>query len=77
MIRALGFHLSRWDYGSTAATRTVVEKMRAYDIPQDVQWNDIDYMDRFLDFTLDPIKYPKKEHDAFVKDLHDHGQVSC
>ena len=38
---ALGFHLCRWGYGSAAATRKVVEDMRASAIPHDVQWNDV------------------------------------
>lgn len=31
--------------------------MRSYDIPQDVQYGDIDYMDRQLDFTINPKTY--------------------
>ena len=39
---------------------------------QDVQWNDIDYMDQHLDFTFDPVRF--KELPALVDNLHDNGQ---
>lgn len=39
---------------------------------QDVQWNDIDYMDRSLDFTFDPAVFSTLPD--MVKDLHIHGQ---
>lgn len=39
---------------------------------QDVQWNDIDYMDQFLDFTFDSTKFGTLPD--LVKDLHDHDQ---
>ena len=49
----LGFHLCRWGYGSLNATIAVNDRMRMYGIPQDVQWNDIEYMRSRLDFTVD------------------------
>uniref|UniRef100_A0A674D8I7 Alpha glucosidase 2 n=1 Tax=Salmo trutta TaxID=8032 RepID=A0A674D8I7_SALTR len=69
---ALGYHLCRWGYGSSNATWDVVKNMRNYGIPQDVQWNDIDYMDRSLDFTFDPAAFSTLPD--MVKDLHSHGQ---
>ncbi|XP_036804631.1 lysosomal alpha-glucosidase [Oncorhynchus mykiss] len=69
---ALGYHLCRWGYGSSNATWDVVKNMRNYGIPQDVQWNDIDYMDRSLDFTFDPTAFSTLPD--MVKDLHSHGQ---
>uniref|UniRef100_A0AAZ3QT78 P-type domain-containing protein n=1 Tax=Oncorhynchus tshawytscha TaxID=74940 RepID=A0AAZ3QT78_ONCTS len=69
---ALGYHLCRWGYGSSNATWDVVKNMRNYRIPQDVQWNDIDYMDRSLDFTFDPTAFSTLPD--MVKDLHSHGQ---
>ena len=36
---ALGFHLCRWGYKSIDEVMTVVNTMKAYGIPQDVQWN--------------------------------------
>lgn len=39
---------------------------------QDVQWNDIDYMDQFMDFTFDSTKFATLPD--LVKDLHAHDQ---
>ncbi|KAJ8037783.1 Lysosomal alpha-glucosidase [Holothuria leucospilota] len=68
----LGFHLCRWGYLSANRTLEIVNRMRKANIPQDTQWNDIDYMDSHLDFTID--------HSAFsnlgdvVADIHHHNQ---
>lgn len=45
---ALGFHLCRWGYDSLARTMAIQENMTMHNLPQDVQWNDIDYMDKYL-----------------------------
>ncbi|KFW04784.1 Lysosomal alpha-glucosidase, partial [Eurypyga helias] len=69
---ALGFHLCRWGYGSSNETWQTVRAMRNYQIPQDAQWNDIDYMDGYRDFTFDPQKFASLP--SLVADLHKHGQ---
>uniref|UniRef100_A0A672U1E2 P-type domain-containing protein n=1 Tax=Strigops habroptila TaxID=2489341 RepID=A0A672U1E2_STRHB len=69
---ALGFHLCRWGYGSSNETWQTVRAMRNYQIPQDAQWNDIDYMDGYRDFTLDSQKFASLP--SLVEDLHKHGQ---
>ncbi|NXH48843.1 LYAG glucosidase, partial [Dicaeum eximium] len=71
-IWALGFHLCRWGYGSSNETWQTVRAMRNYQIPQDGQWNDIDYMDGYRDFTLDSQKFASLP--SLVEDLHKHGQ---
>ena len=38
---SLGYHLSRWGYGSAKKTFEVANELRAAGIPQEVQWNDI------------------------------------
>ncbi|KAM9314287.1 lysosomal alpha-glucosidase isoform 2-T2 [Pholidichthys leucotaenia] len=69
---ALGYHLCRWGYNTSDSTWEVVKSMRNYGIPQDVQWNDIDYMDRQMDFTYDPTNFATLPD--LVKDLHVHDQ---
>ena len=39
---------------------------------QDTQWNDIDYMRDYLDFTVDQRQY--RELGELVDDLHSNGQ---
>ncbi|XP_009581162.1 PREDICTED: lysosomal alpha-glucosidase, partial [Fulmarus glacialis] len=69
---ALGFHLCRWGYGSSNETWQTVRAMRNYQIPQDAQWNDIDYMDGYRDFTVDPQNFASLP--SLVEDLHKHRQ---
>ncbi|RLV82384.1 hypothetical protein DV515_00016705, partial [Chloebia gouldiae] len=51
---SLGFQLCRYGYGNDLEVAKVVEEMKAAQIPHDVQYVDIDYMERNLDFTLSP-----------------------
>uniref|UniRef100_A0AC34R2N3 Uncharacterized protein n=1 Tax=Panagrolaimus sp. JU765 TaxID=591449 RepID=A0AC34R2N3_9BILA len=48
---SLGFQICRWGYTGTADIMAVVNRTRAAGIPQDVQFSDIDYMNRYQDFT--------------------------
>lgn len=69
---SLGFHLCRWGYGTANKTQEVVDKMRSLGIPQDVQWNDIDYMRDYLDFTYDKEKFGLLPQ--LVQHLHNNNQ---
>lgn len=69
---ALGFHLSRYDYGSLDNMKEVVERNRAAQLPYDVQHADIDYMDERKDFTYNPVDF--KDFPEFAKELHNNGQ---
>eukprot|EP01137_Pigoraptor_chileana_P037623 Opistho-2@34981 len=71
---ALGFHQCRWGYKTVAETWEVVKQYRANNLPLDTMWNDIDHMDRYFDFSLDPTNYALKDMTAFVQDLHNNGQ---
>uniref|UniRef100_A0A1A8FYD1 P-type domain-containing protein n=1 Tax=Nothobranchius korthausae TaxID=1143690 RepID=A0A1A8FYD1_9TELE len=70
---ALGYHLCRWGYNSSDSTWEVVKSLRNYGIPHDTQWNDIDYMDQFKDFTFDPTNFDSLPD--LVRDLHAHNQT--
>ncbi|KAM8771117.1 sucrase-isomaltase, intestinal isoform 2-T2 [Rhynchonycteris naso] len=49
---ALGFQLCRYGYKNTSEVQQVYDDMVAAQIPYDVQYTDIDYMERQLDFTI-------------------------
>uniref|UniRef100_A0A2K5Z9C6 Maltase-glucoamylase 2 (putative) n=1 Tax=Mandrillus leucophaeus TaxID=9568 RepID=A0A2K5Z9C6_MANLE len=69
---SLGFHLSRRDYGGINKLKEVVSRNRLAEIPYDVQYSDIDYMDGKKDFTVDEVAYSGLPD--FVKELHENGQ---
>ncbi|NXP00337.1 MGA protein, partial [Certhia brachydactyla] len=51
---SLGFQLCRYGYANDSEVAQLVEEMKAAQIPYDVQYTDIDYMERNVDFTLSP-----------------------
>lgn len=55
---AFGFGQSRWGYQSEADIRAVVKGYREHGIPLDSVYMDIDYMERFKDFTIDEKRFP-------------------
>uniref|UniRef100_A0A671L7G6 alpha-glucosidase n=1 Tax=Sinocyclocheilus anshuiensis TaxID=1608454 RepID=A0A671L7G6_9TELE len=69
---SLGFQLSRWDYGSLEEVKKVVERNRQADLPYDVQYTDIDYMENKKIFTYDMDKFA--ELPQFADYMHDKGQ---
>ncbi|XP_054548714.1 maltase-glucoamylase isoform X2 [Talpa occidentalis] len=69
---SLGFHLSRYDYGSLDNMKRVVARNRGANLPYDVQHADIDYMDKRKDFTYDPVAY--KGFPEFAEELHTNKQ---
>ncbi len=68
---AMGFHQSRWSYGSDDAVQKIADTFRARQIPLDVIHLDIDYMDSYRNFTWDPTRFtdPKKT----LNTLHAHN----
>ncbi|CAN5816525.1 glycoside hydrolase family 31 protein [soil metagenome] len=67
---ALGYHQCRYSYYPEARVREIAKGFRDREIPCDVIWFDIDYMDEFKVFTFN------KEYFPDVKGLNDelHGQ---
>ncbi|RXN16969.1 maltase- intestinal-like protein [Labeo rohita] len=54
---SLGFQLCRYGYANDAEIATLYNDMKAAQIPYDVQFADIDYMERQMDFTLDQVNF--------------------
>lgn len=55
---SLGYHQSRWSYGSEREVRDLVEEFRRRKIPLDAVHLDIDYMDGYRDFTWNRETFP-------------------
>lgn len=68
---SLGFHLCKYGYHSVNETMAVVKRMQEAKIPQDTQWNDIDYMDQYKDFTIGTSKFGDQA--GMVNTLHSMG----
>ncbi|MCX7786564.1 MAG: hypothetical protein N2442_02560 [Spirochaetes bacterium] len=60
---ALGYHQSRWGYGSYTDLDELDRLFQTHDIPCDALWLDIDYMDGFRVFSWDERKFshPKNQ----------------
>ena len=65
---SLGFHQCRYGWRSIDKVKEVVAKFEESDIPLEVMWADIDYMQDYADFTVDPIRFRGMKE--FVDDLH-------
>lgn len=70
----LGWQQCRWGYKSLDETKAVVSAYAANNIPLEVMWNDIDYMDAYKDFTVYPVRYPAAGFKSFIDSLHANGQ---
>ncbi|KAJ9115910.1 hypothetical protein QFC22_005053 [Naganishia vaughanmartiniae] len=70
---AFGFHLCRWGYTSVEETRSIVDSMRAANIPLEVMYNDIDWMKHYRNFDFDP-NFAPEDFGAFVKYLRSQNQ---
>ncbi|MCQ2238525.1 MAG: DUF5110 domain-containing protein [Bacteroidaceae bacterium] len=55
---ALGFQQCRYSYNPDSRVKEIIDTYRAKNIPCDVVWMDIDYMDQFKVFTYDPKQFP-------------------
>jgi len=63
---SLGYQQSRWSYEPDTKVIEIAKGFRARQIPCDVIWMDIDYMDGYRIFTFDKTKFskPKAVNDA-------------
>lgn len=71
---AMGFHQCRYGYKNIGKVKTVVQKFRENKLPLDGVWIDIDYMDRYRDFTFDAIQFPQAQVQQLAGDLAGRNQ---
>lgn len=64
---AFGYQQSRWGYENEADVREVISNYQNNGIPLEAVYLDIDYMERYKDFTVDKEKFP--EFPKFVEEL--------
>ncbi|KAI0118233.1 glycosyl hydrolases family 31-domain-containing protein, partial [Nemania sp. FL0031] len=69
-----GFQQCKYGWPDVEFEAGVVANYSAANIPLEVLWADIDYMDKRQIFTSDPEKYPLDKMRELVDDLHQRGQ---
>ncbi|KAI1292489.1 Lysosomal alpha-glucosidase [Halotydeus destructor] len=67
----LGFHLSRYGYGSLNETKMVLQRNLDHGVPIEAQWNDIDSLDKRNDFMFNNVTF--KGLPEYVDHLHGLG----
>ncbi|MCR5311324.1 MAG: alpha-glucosidase [Lachnospiraceae bacterium] len=68
---AYGYGQSRWGYKDASDIRDVRDNYRKLGIPLDMIYMDIDYMQDFKDFTVNPERFP--DFEAFVREMKEDG----
>ncbi|MGN1167133.1 MAG: TIM-barrel domain-containing protein [Lachnospiraceae bacterium] len=68
---AFGYQQSRWSYETEEEVRAVVDGHHGRDIPLDAVYLDIDYMERYKDFTVSEDRFP--EFEKFTSEMKEEG----
>lgn len=68
---AFGYGQSRWGYETAEDFRKVVREHREKQVPLDMVYMDIEYMDHYKDFTVNEENFP--DFGAFVDEMKEQG----
>jgi alpha-glucosidase len=71
---SLGFQQAKYGYGSVETLEGVVANYSKVDIPLEVIWADIDYMDRRRDFTVNNKTFEPTKFKKFIGQVHGQEQ---
>ncbi|KAH9502338.1 hypothetical protein Btru_073493 [Bulinus truncatus] len=69
---SLGFHICKYGITNSTVLRDIIKRNRDSNMPYDIQWTDIDYMDGRKDWTYDKDKFSSLPD--IVADLHNNLQ---
>lgn len=64
---SMGYHQCRWKYKSAQVLDDVVRKFKESDVPIDVIWSDLDYMDQNMIFTVNPYTHGNGKLNKIMK----------
>ncbi|KFY44739.1 hypothetical protein V494_01348 [Pseudogymnoascus sp. VKM F-4513 (FW-928)] len=70
----LGFHQCRWGYQNWTVLEDVIKNYENAGIALETIWTDIDYMNQYRDFTLDPNSWSEEGGRDFLEKLHAGGR---
>ncbi|KEI12221.1 alpha-glucosidase [Clostridium novyi B str. ATCC 27606] len=68
---AFGYQQSRWSYENESKINEISDKFIKNKIPCDAIYLDIDYMERYKDFTIDSNRFP--DFKDFIKEMKNKG----
>ena len=68
---AFGYGQSRWSYMTAQEVREVARRYREHHLPLDMIYLDIDYMERYKDFTVDREAFP--DFEELVEEMKEQG----
>ena len=68
---AFGFGQSRWGYQNTADIKAVADGYQKHNLPLDMIYLDIDYMDHYKDFTINEERFPN--FNDFTAEMKERG----